>query len=340
MKTIEDLAKAGRLGPRAPFVRCVTALLSPSLLRSPDVKQPPFSLFRKLREHSSWLPSCVTRCVDCVDNTVVDAAFLPRLDVHRRALRLQLCPNGVYRNYFLCERSLLFVPEWFAPPQPETWPLGLSQVGWPLEPPNPRESNPEPPTAPSIPDALTRWLQETAPKYARTIVFFCGTGNPRHAPDFFAAAVAIVARMNKSYRDRDLPAKFRVIVDETKRTRAVFLTSHPETLPVGEFLLFSYLVWAIGMTTCFIYYYRSRRRRDPDRWKGSPRVFERSRAAMGGSERTGRDVCVEGSLADGPSWSTGAGRARVLARDNEEGRSQQNFCQKPHPKGNLAAVQP
>ena len=72
--------------------------------------------------------------------------------------------------------------------------------------------------------------------------------------------------------------------------------------------------------------------RDPDRWKGSPRVFERSRAAMGGSERTGRDVCVEGSLADGPSWSTGAGRARVLARDNEEGRSQQNFCQKPHPK--------
>jgi hypothetical protein len=262
VKTIEDLAKAGRLGPRAPFVRCVTALLSPSLLRSPDVKQPPFSLFRKLREHSSWLPSCVTRCVDCVDNTVVDAAFLPRLDVHRRALRLQLCPNGVYRNYFLCERSLLFVPEWFAPPQPETWPLGLSQVGWPLEPPNPRESNPEPPTAPSIPDALTRWLQETAPKYARTIVFFCGTGNPRHAPDFFAAAVAIVARMNKSYRDRDLPAKFRVIVDETKRTRAVFLTSHPETLPVGEFLLFSYLVWAIGMTTCFIYYYRSRRRRD------------------------------------------------------------------------------
>ena len=150
-------------------MRCVTALLSPSLLRSPDVKQPPFSLFRKLREHSSWLPSCVTRCVDCVDNTVVDAAFLPRLDVHRRALRLQLCPNGVYRNYFLCERSLLFVPEWFAPPQPETWPLGLSQVGWPLEPPNPRESNPEPPTAPSIPDALTRWLRKA--QYARAIVF-------------------------------------------------------------------------------------------------------------------------------------------------------------------------
>ena len=93
MKTIEDLAKAGRLGPRAPFVRCVTALLSPSLLRSPDVKQPPFSLFRKLREQS-WLPACVTRCVNCVDDTVVDAAFLPRLDVHRRALRLQLCPNG------------------------------------------------------------------------------------------------------------------------------------------------------------------------------------------------------------------------------------------------------
>ena len=44
--------------------------------------------------------------------------------------------------------------------------------------------------------------------------------------------------MNKSYRDRDLPAKFRVIVDETKRTRAVFLTSQPETLPVGEFLYF------------------------------------------------------------------------------------------------------
>ena len=74
----------------------------------------PFSLFRKLREQS-WLPACVTRCVNCVDDTVVDAAFLPRLDVHRRALRLQLCSNGVYRDYFLCERSLLFVPEWFAP---------------------------------------------------------------------------------------------------------------------------------------------------------------------------------------------------------------------------------
>ena len=172
-------------------MRCVTALLSPSLLRSPDVKQPPFSLFRKLREHSSWLPSCVTRCVDCVDNTVVDAAFLPRLDVHRRALRLQLCPNGVYRNYFLCERSLLFVPEWFAPPRADAWPRGLSQVGWPLEDdePNPEPPNPEP-TAPSIPDALARWLEETAPKYGRTIVFLCGTGNPRHASDFFAAAAA------------------------------------------------------------------------------------------------------------------------------------------------------
>ena len=233
VKTIEDLAKAGRLGSRAPFVRCVTAVLSPSLLRSPDVKQPPFSLFRKLREQS-WLPACVTRCVNCVDDTVVDAAFLPRLDVHRRALRLQLCPNGVYRDYFLCERSLLFVPEWFAPPQADAWPRGLSQVGWPLEDdePNPEPPNPEP-TAPSIPDALARWLEETAPKYGRTIVFLCGTGNPRHASDFFAAAAAIVARMNKSYRDRDLPSKFRVIVDETKRTRAVFLTAHPEVLPVG-----------------------------------------------------------------------------------------------------------
>ena len=107
-------------------------------------------------------------------------------------------------------------------------------MGWPLEDdePNPEPPNPEP-TAPSIPDALARWLEETAPKYGRTIVFLCGTGNPRHASDFFAAAAAIVARMNKSYRDRDLPSKFRVIVDETKRTRAVFLTAHPEVLPVG-----------------------------------------------------------------------------------------------------------
>ena len=244
VKTIEDLAKAGRLGPRAPFVRCVTAILSPSLLRSPDVKQPPFSLFRKLREQS-WLPSCVTRCVDCVDHTVVDAAFLPRLDVHRRALRLQLCPDGVYRDYFLCERSLLFVPEWFAPTQTDAWPRGLSQVGWPLEvgaadaieasgrsieasDMSDMSDMPSP-----LPDDLARWLQDTEPKYGRTIAFLCGTDNPPHARDFFAAAVAIVARMNRSYRDRDLPSKFRVIVDETKRTRAVFLTSHPEVLPAG-----------------------------------------------------------------------------------------------------------
>jgi hypothetical protein len=37
--------------------------------------------------------------------------------------------------------------------------------------------------------------------------------------------------MNKSYRDKDLPSKFRVIVDEKIRTRAVFLTAHPEVLP-------------------------------------------------------------------------------------------------------------
>ena len=72
--------------------------------------------------------------------------------------------HRMYRDYFLCERSLLFVPEWFAPPQADAWPRGLSQVGWPLEDdePNP-EPNPEP-TAPSIPDALARWLEETAPK--------------------------------------------------------------------------------------------------------------------------------------------------------------------------------
>jgi len=239
VKTIEDLAKAGRLGPRAPFVRCVTAILSPSLLRSPDVKQPgTFSLFRGLRERASWLPACVTRCVDCVDDTVVDAAFLPRLDVHRRALRLQPLQDGVYRDYFLCERSLLFVPEWFAPPQ-ETWPRGLSQVGWPLEvdpgeSPSGESPSGESPSGESpspLPDDLARWLEDTEPKYGRTVAFLCGADNPPHARDFFATAVAIVARMNRSYRDRDLPSKFRVIVDETKRTRAVFLTEHPEVIP-------------------------------------------------------------------------------------------------------------
>ena len=218
MKSIEDLATGGRLGPRAPLIRCVTAILSPSLLRTPDVKQPPFSLFRVLRERS--LPTCVTRCLNFVDDTAVDLTFLPRLDVHRRALRLQLCPKGVYKDFFLCERSLLFVPEWFAPPQ--VWPQGLHQVGWPIEVND---------TTEPMPEDLARWLECTERKYGRTVVFTCGTGNPRHASDFFKASVSVVARMNKSYRDKDLPSKFRVIVDEKIRTRAVFLTAHPEVLP-------------------------------------------------------------------------------------------------------------
>ena len=218
MKSIEDLATGGRLGPRAPLIRCVTAILSPSLLRTPDVKQPPFSLFRVLRERS--LPTCVTRCLNFVDDTAVDLTFLPRLDVHRRALRLQLCPKGVYKDFFLCERSLLFVPEWFAPPQ--VWPQGLHQVGWPIEVND---------TTEPMPEDLARWLECTERKYGRTVVFTCGTGNPRHASDFFKSSVAVVARMNKSYRDKDLPSKFRVIVDEKIRTRAVFLTAHPEVLP-------------------------------------------------------------------------------------------------------------
>ena len=165
MKSIEDLATGGRLGPRAPLIRCVTAILSPSLLRTPDVKQPPFSLFRVLRERS--LPTCVTRCLNFVDDTAVDLTFLPRLDVHRRALRLQLCPKGVYKDFFLCERSLLFVPEWFAPPQ--VWPQGLHQVGWPIEVND---------TTEPMPEDLARWLEGTERKYGRTIVFTCGTGNP------------------------------------------------------------------------------------------------------------------------------------------------------------------
>ena len=71
--------------------------------------------------------------------------------------------------------------------------------------------------------------------------------------------------------------------------------------------------------------------RDPDRWKGSPRVSSgRARRWAG---RNAPVATLRRRVARGRSfWSTGAGRARVLARDNEEGRSQQNFCQKPHPR--------
>ena len=97
----------------APRLACFTAVLSPAMLRGGDVRHPPFGggLVAPSRA-PRWLANLTHR----LNDLVVDAAFRPQLDAHRR--RLGLPPaSRVYNRWFLCRRALALWPEWFGPPR-------------------------------------------------------------------------------------------------------------------------------------------------------------------------------------------------------------------------------
>ena len=184
----------------APRLACFTAVLSPAMLRGGDVRHPPFGggLVAPSRA-PRWLANLTHR----LNDLVVDAAFRPQLDAHRR--RLGLPPaSRVYNRWFLCRRALALWPEWFGPPRAD-WPSGVSIVGFPSLSRD-RDFGPGP-----LPIDVEAFLARAPPPW----VFVAGSGNPPGASRFFAAAVAAVAELDRQHP----PAA------------AILLTRHPERLP-------------------------------------------------------------------------------------------------------------
>ena len=176
-------------------------MLSPAILRGGDVRHPPFGggLVAPARA-PRWLANLTHR----LNDLVVDAAFRPQLDAHRR--RLGLPPaTRVYHRWFLCRRALALWPRWFAPPRAD-WPSGVSLAGFPSLSRGDRDSDPGP-----LPDDVEAFLARAPPPW----VFVAGSGNPPGASRFFDAAVAAVAALHR----RRPPAA------------AILLTRHPERLP-------------------------------------------------------------------------------------------------------------
>lgn len=184
----------------SPRLACFTAVLSPAILRGGDVRHPPFGGGLVAPRAPRWLANLTHR----LNDLVVDAAFRPQLDAHRR--RLGLPPaTRVYHRWFLCRRALALWPRWFAPPRAD-WPSGVSLAGFPSLSRGDRDSDPGP-----LPDDVEAFLARAPPPW----VFVAGSGNPPGASRFFAAAVAAVAALHR----RRPPAA------------AILLTRHPERLP-------------------------------------------------------------------------------------------------------------
>ena len=194
-------------------VLCVTAVLSPAMLRCDDVRPPVFggSLGGVLR----FYPSLSWRIRDAM----VDFAFGGSgLDAFRRELfKARVLKNdnasrdgpvfeptrGVYRDWFLCRGGVFALwPSWFGPPHPR-WPKKCVQLGFPGE--VSRESDL---------DASSRAFLENARRSEEDVwVFMVSSGNPPHARAFFQAAVRVASRAN---------------------VHAILLTRHAEVVPSPE----------------------------------------------------------------------------------------------------------
>ena len=96
------------------------------MLRGGDVRHPPFGggLVAPSRA-PRWLANLTHR----LNDLVVDAAFRPQLDAHRRRLGLPPAPR-VYNRWFLCRRALALWPEWFGPRRARTGPRGFPSSGF------------------------------------------------------------------------------------------------------------------------------------------------------------------------------------------------------------------
>ena len=94
-------------------MRCATIVLSPALLRCDDVTHAPFG-------GGLVASGCLRGLKHRINDAIVDLAFAPQLNAHRK--RLNLPPaKRVYHKFFLSSEVVAAFPPWFATPSAQ-WP--------------------------------------------------------------------------------------------------------------------------------------------------------------------------------------------------------------------------
>ena len=208
------------LSGKSSKITCVTAALSPAMLRCDDVRAPVLTaLFGEyiglaLSRHA---PRLAWRLYDAaVDHVMrgVDAFRRERVfsRVGEDGLAAGPSPRpiasfkparGVYRDWFVCRGGVLAMwPPWFGAPHPQ-WPCPTTQVGFPgalARREGEKDEN----------ASLTPFLEDARDAGEDVWVFMVGSGNPPHARAFFKAAVRAAS---------------------TARVRAVLLTRHADVVP-------------------------------------------------------------------------------------------------------------
>ena len=175
-------------------VECFSVVLSPALVRKPDLKIPPY-LYETV--------SCIRprRLAVWFAHRLVDAAFVPRLNQFRAASMGSNDPvrGGVFEDWFLCRRgAFAMYPEMFAQA-----PEGFHQVCFPLASPDVDESSCE---------AVRKVRRFIDRADSPTIVFVSASGNPPFAAKYFKAAAKAMRALGSC-------------------AQAVFLTRHADRLP-------------------------------------------------------------------------------------------------------------
>ena len=181
-------------------VACVTAALSPAMLRCDDVRAPVLSAVL-----GDCLGSALSRNAPKLAWRVYDAAVdraMRGVDAFRRrrvfsgtqdgafpknalaSSRAFTPARGIYRDWFLCRGGVIAMwPPWFGAPHPQ-WPRRCQQVGFPgeLAPRSDARA-----AAENEEDATWAPFLEDARDARRDVwVFMVGSGNPPHAHAFLS----------------------------------------------------------------------------------------------------------------------------------------------------------
>ena len=193
-------------------VACVTAALSPAMLRCDDVRAPVLSavvgdcLGQALSRNA---PKLAWRVYDAaVDRAMRGVDAFRRRRVFSETQEFSAFPKnalasceefkparGIYRDWFLCRGGVIAMwPPWFGAPHPQ-WPRRCQQVGFPGEL-APRSKAPRSKAAAEEEEDATwaPFLEDARDARRDVWVFMVGSGNPPHARAFFEAAVRAAAR--------------------------------------------------------------------------------------------------------------------------------------------------
>lgn len=211
-----------RLQKKKRDVTCVTAVLSPAMLRCDDVRAPVLSAV-----FGECLGSALSRHAPKLAWRVYDAAVdftLRGVDAFRKKIlfsdeRLKAEPRktkdiafeparGIYRDWFLCGGGVLAMwPPWFGPPHPR-WPKNVKQVGFPGD----LRADVDEDDDARRKAAWAPFLRDAQNAEEDVWVFMVGSGNPPHARAFFEAAVRAASEAE---------------------VRAVLLTRHADAVPAS-----------------------------------------------------------------------------------------------------------